>query len=305
MKPRLEKRSHFFFDAIDPSAYPTRGNTRREGLRALFADHSEEEQARLLEAAGVERLRRKAIRFQQRARAVGVDQALYSGLMRGLGYKQNADIAERLAQAIPCALLRSLSNGVVLHAYALLLGVAGLLPDQMDISGFPAWTSVRELWDRWWPHQARFLGRSLQSSEWRLDGCRPGNHPWRRLWAAATWCCTHSTFEHLLPLPAEPGRPSVRQALGYLQLPSPDQAEAVVGSLRAGTLFLNVAAPYWISIQDTAPDDNFWSHLPSEPLNSISKRAGDAMFGPDVHPRLYRGGLRRQGLLQFHEDFGL
>ena len=306
LKAQLDRRSHFFFDAIDPTAYPSRGDNHREGLRAFFADQPEEEQARLLEAAGVERLRRKALRFLHKARTVGNEQALYSGLLRGLGYKHNADVAERLATAIPIDLLRSLSQRNVKTAYAILLGVSGLIPDEPGNSHLPQGASARECWDLWWPHQARFLGRALQSNEWRMDGCRPGNHPLRRLWAAAKWACASNNLEAMLTLPAQPPTAkTIRKTLTALILPDPDRGEAFVGPARAGALFLNTVAPYWISTFDAAPDDDFWTHLPSEPLNSVSKRAGNAMFGPDIHPRLYRGGLRRQGLLQFHEDFGL
>jgi len=302
----LDRRSHFFFDAIDPSSYPARGSGSRQGLHALFADHPEEEQRRLLEAAGVERLRRKALRFQHQARAVGTDQALYAGLLRGLGYKQNADVAERLAGALPVTRLRALSERREQAAYALLLGVAGLLPDDPGIRGFPSWCSVRELWDIWWPQQARFLGRAISGSEWRLDGCRPGNHPWRRLWAAAVWACRFADCESVMfPTGRKGTQPLPRQTVKNLTVPAPDGGEAVVGPSRAGTLFLNTAAPFWISTRDTPPEDDFWQSLPSEPMNSVTRRAGLAMFGPDSHPRLYRGGLRRQGLYQFHEDFGL
>lgn len=306
LKPLLERRSHFFFDAIDPQAYPGRGRQGRNGLQAFFAGRPEEQQALLLEAAGVERLRRKALRFQQLARTVGIDQALYTGLLRGLGYKHNADVAERLAGALPADRLRILSRGCVTTAYALLLGVSGLLPDDPGRTGFPSWCSIRSLWDVWWPQQARFLGRVLSAEDWRLDGCRPGNHPWRRLWAAASWVCAGSTLEaRLYPPEGVPSATQMRRVREALCLSAPDGTEAVVGPARAGALFLNVAAPYWISLCDTAPDDAFWQHLPSEPMNAVTKRTGRAMFGPDIHPRLYRGGLRRQGLLQFHEDFQL
>ena len=45
--------------------------------------------------------------------------------------------------------------------------------------------------------------------------------------------------------------------------------------------------------------------LPPESGNAVTRRAAHALFGPDHHPRLWRGTLRKQGLLQFHEDFGL
>lgn len=304
LKPHLMRRSHFFFDAIDPSAYPARGESGRNGLRAFFADRSEEEQAGILEAAGMERLRRKAIQFQHTARSVGVDQALWRGFLRGLGYKHNAEVATRLASALPVSILRSLSDGETAQAYALILGVAGLLPEDPHTRGFPDWITIRELWDRWWPHQARFLGRALTGEEWRLDGCRPGNHPWRRLWAAAGWVCEAPALEDLVVPPVQMDKGGgMARVLKRLQCPAHGNGPALVGPQRAGALVLNTVVPYWISIQDTAPEEGFWRHLPSEPMNAITRRTARTLFGPDAHPRISRGGLRRQGLYQFHEDF--
>jgi len=78
-----------------------------------------------------------------------------------------------------------------------------------------------------------------------------------------------------------------------------------VGRMRAGALFLNAVLPWRLATHAVQPTPELWSGLPEEELNSKARDAAAFLFGPNQHPRLFRGGLRKQGLLQFYEDFGL
>jgi hypothetical protein len=307
LKPLLDHRSHFFFDSIDLHAYPWQQTGARSGLRALFRDLSEDDKARMLEAAGQERLRRKSLRMAKVIQSVGTDQALYTALLRGLGYKQNADTSERLAGCLPLSHLTSLAGNDPQTTFALLLGCAGLLPLEADSPGLPPWLPVRDLWDRWWTHQTRFQGKALPATHWRLDHCRPGNHPHRRLRAAAQWICDgKGTFQPFQPPPGQSEREWIKICMRRLQVREPCTRPAhLVGPLRAGALFLNALLPWRICTAPGPPKDDIWRHLPNEAMNSKNRRVALTLFGPDQHPRLYKGGLRKQGLLQFHEDFGL
>jgi len=309
LRSLLDQRSHFFFDAIDLKAYPWQKEASRSGLRAYFLSKTEAECARMLEAAGCERLRRKSLRMSRVVQAVGEEQALYTALLRGLGYKNNAAVCEQLARALPIDLLKSLAGNNETVTYALLLGVAGLLPSDTDEATFPPWMNVRELWDAWWPYQDRFLEKSLRSEEWQRDHCRPGNHPFLRLRAMAHWVVAlPSLTTGFVPTPEDPERSWITSSMEKLQVSPPASSldsEHLIGPIRAGTLFLNALVPWRMCISKIQPDETLWNHLPDEAFNSRTKRVAQALFGPDQHPRLYKGGLRKQGLLQFQEDFQL
>lgn len=307
LKPRLDQRSHFFFDSIDLHAYPWQQQGERSGLRALFRDKSEDGKALMLEAAGQERLRRKSLRMAKVIQSVGPEQALYTALLRGLGYKRNADVSERLAGCLPLARLTGLAGTDPRTAYALMLGCAGLLPLETDPSD--SRLSARDLWDRWWPHQLRFHDKALYAEHWRLDQCRPGNHPRRRLRAATHWVCQAGEPLHGFQLrPGQTESDWIRACMRHLQVEEPDSGPRpahLIGPMRAGALFLNALVPWRVCTGGTPPDADLWSHLPDETMNAKTRRVAHVLFGPDQHPRLYKGGLRKQGLLQFHEDFGL
>ncbi|MDF3131124.1 DUF2851 family protein [Kiritimatiellaeota bacterium B1221] len=309
MRGQLEKRSHFFFDQIDVRAYPWQKEGATSGLRGYFAGKSEEECGAMLEAAGQERLRRKSLRMARVVQAVGEEQALYMALLRGLGYKNNAEVSEGLARGIPYSLLKSLAGNDPEKSYALLLGVAGLLPADADAPGLPRWMNLRRLWDLWWPHQHTFLDKSLSPEAWRLDHCRTGNHPVRRLRAAATWVAQAEGLSMLFSVKSDqPEKMWIRDCLKKLRVASPEATvdpTQLVGPVRAGTLFLNAILPWRICSGKILPEEELWSQLPDEAFNSKSRHAANMLFGPDQHPRLYRGGLRKQGLLQFYEDFQL
>ncbi|MGA0333354.1 MAG: DUF2851 family protein, partial [Kiritimatiellia bacterium] len=309
LRTALDRRSHFFFDGIDVHAYPWQKEGGRSGLRAHFEGKTEAECGRMLEAAGQERIRRKSLRMAAAVQSVGEEQALYISLLRGLGYKNNAEISERLARVLPVSRLRNLCGGEVERAYAFLLGAAGLLPPDAEEPGLPPWMQVRRLWDLWWPYRHEFSDRMLTLDLWRLDHCRPGNHPCRRLRAAAEWVSAPDALSAIfLPRKLEPEKDWVKRCLQRLEVHSPAprlEAEHLVGKVRAGTLFLNAVLPWRICVSPEIAGPELWTRLPDEAFNSKIRHTAARLFGPDQHPRLYRGGLRKQGLLQFHEDFQL
>lgn len=307
LKSVLAQRSHFFFDQIDVRAYPHQKSGDSSALQAFFQEKSDEERARLLEAAGQERIRRKALRMARVIRAVGEEQALYLALLRGLGYKHNAEVSETLGRALPFSKLKRLAGGSEEKIFACLAGLAGLLPTDPEEAGLPVWLDVRRLWDIWWPHQLAFSGKALPRDQWRLDHCRPGNHPLRRLRAAACWVAEgDSLAEAFSPAGGEAEKDWVRRCMKRLQVSSPcpeQEPDQLVGRVRAGTLLLNALLPWRICTGKTVPGEKLWKSLPDEAFNSKIRKTGDALFGVDQHPRIYRGGLRKQGLLQFYEDF--
>src|SRR4029077_4294606 len=138
----------------------------------------------LLQQAAHVRLQSKAAQFQARARQAGWEQALWEGLFRALGYKHNVWPMQRLAE------LRSRwGNGSTdaFNLQARLLGISGLLPNELTRSQANSDNYLRRVWDQWWREREEFADCALPRSLWRFSGQRPANHPQRRLALVAHW----------------------------------------------------------------------------------------------------------------------
>jgi hypothetical protein len=138
----------------------------------------------LLSQAGLFRFHERASQLRARAREAGWEQTLWEGLFRALGYKQNTWPMLRLAELRPQWHKRDCAEPALT---ARLLGIAGLLPN--DVTGQRAGRSMylRELWDHWWRERDEFADCLVPANLWRFGGLRPANHPQRRLALAANW----------------------------------------------------------------------------------------------------------------------
>lgn len=306
LKASLDQRSHFFFESVDIHSYPWDQEAAQSGIREWLQHQSEETCTQLLEAAGHERLRRKTQKMLSLIQSVGSEQALYQVLMRGLGYDRNADATEKLARTLPLSRLRHYTDSDPLHMYAALLGSAGLLPNDEPGKAYPDWFSLRSLWDVWWRIREGIGETYTSENAWKFVQCRPGNHPARRLWAISQWYSTQQNpAEFWSPGSEESTRKWIQRISHTLQVLDPDQATQVIGPGRASALLFNAVLPWRLACFQAPPETDWWKFLPAEPMNTKSKRAFHAFFGRDAHPRICRGSLRRQGLLQLAEDYGV
>jgi hypothetical protein len=148
----------------------------------------------LLNQAAFVRFQSKAKQFQARAREAGWDQALWEGLFRALGYKHNIWPMQRLAE-LRSMLLQEAAGG--LHIQARLLGVGGLLPDELSNVHRSSGVYVRQLWDHWWRERNTWFDHALPKSLWRFSALRPANHPQRRLALASHWLAKKSLSNDL------------------------------------------------------------------------------------------------------------
>jgi len=139
---------------------------------------NEEKLAGLLRDAAHVRLETKAAQLRARARQAGWEQSLWEGLFRALGYKHNVwpmqSLAETRSRWQPGA-------DTVLTLQTRLLGVGGLLPDELTRAQKSSDTWLRRAWDGWWRERDAFLDCLLPHSIWKFHGLRPANHPQRRL----------------------------------------------------------------------------------------------------------------------------
>lgn len=242
-------------------------------------------------------------RFRQRAAlctpliaTLGPDEALYRGLMEGMGYGANRTPMRLLAQAVPHRMLRRIALPYTPEERpkvlgAVLLGCGGLLP------------SEGPLCDVW---QATGVGAMLTPAAWSIVGVRPSNRPQRRLWGMAL----------LLARWWEVGlAQGLRQATlesphaleNALVVASPSAKTALIGRQRAREVAVSVVLPcLWawaIQRGDTVlrrASWACWKAFPQPEENAIS-RAMRALL-PTPLPATAR---LQQGLLAWAHRLGM
>lgn len=147
----------------------------------------------LLEAAGEERFRQKAMRFEAGILASAREeagQALFRGMMRALGYSKNTGPFQELAGRASLDFIES-GDGLV-RKQALLLGTAGLLPSQRRL-GSPVEEEALYLEDIW--RSAQRTPVPMHENDWHFSHTYPNNSPVRRIVAQSYLLeryCTHS-----------------------------------------------------------------------------------------------------------------
>jgi hypothetical protein len=165
----------------------------------------------LLRAAATIRFQNKADAMLARARHCGWEQALWENAFRALGYKHNiwpmqhlAEQKSRLLSGLEFKLqlaspsgrlkpeLQQLRRENLLALQARLLGVSGLLPDDLTRAQKSSDTYLRRAWDFWWRDRDAFADCTLPRAVWKFHGLRPANHPQRRLALAAHWLADES-----------------------------------------------------------------------------------------------------------------
>jgi hypothetical protein len=323
LRPALDALPDFSFDNIDLLAYPVAARATPPPCQAAMARLTPAQRGAMLDAAGETRLRRRAEVLQSAMLDRGPAQVIYEEIMAALGYRPNKAPFRRLAQLLPLDRLREKSAGDPVRAYALLMGCASLLPDPTRRTAWEDDTKafVRRCWDAWWPLSDEFLARRLARGDWVMAGIRPANRPERRLMAAALlFAPAPSLPERLAAMAQNPHGVSGEQLLALFDLPDVpywanrlsfaaapvEQPVALVGRSRAQAMLVNLILPAFAAMGAPAQAwQALLDDLPAEETNELIKQTALRLFGQDHTPRLYRSGLRRQGLIQIHHDYCL
>jgi hypothetical protein len=277
----------------------------------------------LLRQAAFIRFQAKAEQFQARARQAGWEQALWEGLFRALGYKQNVWPMQRLAE-LRGRLCPAGSRIELLMLQARLLGVGALLPDQIAGHSTTA-TYVRGLWDLWWRERASLCDCVLPRSIWRFNNLRPANHPQRRLalaahWLAAEripalaekWCARAlketELVESLFEILHAPGDEFWSRHWTLRSRRTPTQ-QPLLGRTRVTDLAVNVVLPWlWIRAVEGRNEvlrkemERRYYTWPSGEDNAVLRLARKRLLG-EWWKRPLRGAAMQQGLLQVVRDF--
>lgn len=277
----------------------------------------------LLQQAAQVRLRGKAAWFSARAKQAGWEQALWEGLFRALGYKQNVWPMQRLAELRPQ--LFAGKNPDALTLQSRLLGVAGLLPTEPTRAQASADDYLRRVWDSWWREREEFGDVVLPRAAWKFNGLRPANHPQRRLALAAHWLaagdlpvklerwCLAEISERLL----------AESLLEILQVERDDfwswhwtmrsaqlaKPQPLLGATRVTDLAVNVVLPWLWSRASEGGNAKLRQEIerryfawPAAEDNAVLKLARQRLLGL-AGRKLFNTSVAQQGLLQIGRDF--
>jgi hypothetical protein len=276
----------------------------------------------LLHQAADTRWRIKAGQFQARARQVGWEQSLWEGLFRALGYRQNVWPMQALAELRPLWKREPVTS---LSIQARLMGVSGLLPDQLTRTRTSADSYLRQVWDHWWRERDEWSAAVLPRELWRFGGMRPANHPQRRLALAAHW----TVAADLLPRLEKwfttefPDARLAESLWQILQVGQDDfwswhwtfrsarlaRPQPLLGAARVTDLAVNVILPwFWVRAVEgknealqRAAEHRFF-HWPAAEDNSLLRLARRRLLG-GARPRVLPDAAAQQGLLQITRDF--
>ena len=322
LQEALQSNPRFSFNSIDTAAYPHAvPSAVVPPCAEAVAAFSVPARLALLEAAAQERLRLKALRMRHAFVSKGPGQVLYEEMFSALGYKHNRHALRLLASYVPLNALQRAAGADPLRAYALLLGVAGLLPSRPAGGRHDAETRkfIRLLWDHWWKLQGQWQDPARDMPEWTLSGVRPQNHPHRRIAAGAALFQTGARIhERIMAInPHEPAAwySYVRALLGdsarlaywshRLSFRRPPQPKpvALLGGRRIAAIMANVLIPF-VAAHDVDVTPLLPRMMP-ESDNTLLRHMSTRLFGRDHNPALYRQGMHQQGLIQIYHDFCL
>jgi hypothetical protein len=287
-------------------------------LRELSASQLTE----LLHAAAKVRFENKANAILARAKNSGWEQVLWENLFRALGYKNNIWPMLNLAETKP---RWSRGANSTFEIQARLLGVSGLLPDDLTRAQKSSDTFLRRAWDFWWRDRDEFETCILPRECWRFHGLRPANHPQRRLALASHWLASQNLVAKIEGWCAAeiPDKKLLESIHEIFQVERDDfwswhwtfksarmaKPQPLLGAARVTDLAVNVVLPWlWIRAQEggnekiLAEVERRFFAWPAAEDNSVLKLARQRLLGT-ANPRVLKNAATQQGLMQIVRDF--
>ena len=269
----------------------------------------------MLESAAQYRLERKSLRLHRCVAAHGREQAIYQALAQTLGYRNNQQSFNVLAQRLPVQRLQKMASD---ESEALLFGVSGFLESVRYEDTLPETrVYLRGLWSAWWKQRdaaQRWL-QPPQALSWKLAAIRPGNHPQRRLGALVAMLKQWPRISGPLMDAGRWSQEGWREALlslthefwsTHYTLLAEGAAKplALIGESRVQEMLANVAYPLLMPERT-----RLWAEyleLPALLDNQKVRRAVQRLFGESTVGAAFQKKLHHhQGLLQVYEDFCL
>ena len=289
---------------------------------APLQELSSSQLAELLSAAAKVRFQNKAAAILARAKNSGWEQVLWENLFRALGYKHNGWPMQNLAET------KSLWSRGADSAFAIqarLLGVSGLLPDDLTRAQKSSDTFLRRAWDCWWRDRDEFETCILPREVWKFHGLRPVNHPQRRLALASHWLASENLASKIEGWCAAeiPDKKLLESLHEIFQIGRDDfwswhwtfksarmtKPQPLLGEARVTDLAVNVVLPWlWIRAREGGNkkfpgkvERRFFAWPVAED-NSVLKLARQRLLGTS-NARILKGAAQQQGLMQIDRDF--
>jgi hypothetical protein len=285
-------------------------------------DFAEPQLTELLHAAAKVRFQNKAGAILARARGAGWEQALWEHLFRALGYKSNVWPMQNLAES---RLRWSPGASSSLDLQARLLGVGGLLPDDLTRAQESTDSFLRRAWDVWWRDRDGLADCLLPRAVWKFHGLRPANHPQRRLALAAHWLASESLADRIgawcvADLPERRWLGSLHAVFQVerdefwswhwtFRSPRLSKPQPLLGEARVTDLAVNVVLPWlWVRAREggnekvQAEVERRYLGWPAAEDNAVLKLARQRLLGT-VNARALKSAARQQGLIQIIRDF--
>ena len=276
----------------------------------------------LLQQAARVRFENKAAQILARAKNSGWEQTLWENLFRALGYKHNVWPMQNLAES---KLRWSRGANSAFEFQARLLGVSGLLPDQLTRAQKAADNYLRRVWDFWWRERDGFADCILPRAAWKFHGLRPANHPQRRLALASHWLTDKEFISKIESWSAaEISDKKLLASLHEILQVERDEfwswhwtfksaamkkPQPLLGEARVTDLAVNVILPWlWIRTSEGKNEklrreiERRFFAWPAAEDNSVLKLARQRLFGSS-NARLLKTAAAQQGLMQIVRDF--
>jgi hypothetical protein len=278
--------------------------------------------AELLNQAAQVRFENKAAAILARAKNAGWEQALWENLFRALGYKHNVWPMQNLAET-KSRWSRGANSAFELQTR--LLGVSGLLPDELTRAQKSSDTYLRRVWDFWWRERDGFENFILPRAVWKFHGLRPANHPQRRLALASHWLADKNFIskieswsaakisdkklsESLLEI-LQVGRDEFWSWHWTFKSARMKKPQPLLGDARVTDLAVNVILPWlWIRAKEGGNEriqdemERRFFAWPAAEDNSVLKLARQRLLGIS-NVKIFRTAAAQQGLMQIVRDF--
>jgi hypothetical protein len=281
----------------------------------------------LLRQAARVRFENKANAICARAKNSGWEQTLWENLFRALGYKHNVwpmqNLAEQRNRLLSAPLRLGGENMIELQAR--LLGVSGLLPDELTRAQKSSDTYLRRAWDFWWRERDGFENCILPRAVWKFHGLRPANHPQRRLALASHWLADKNFISKIekWSVAEITGKKLLESLLEIFQIEHDEfwswhwtfksarmkKPQPLLGDARVTDLAVNVILPWlWTRAKEGGNEkirrevERRFFAWPAAEDNSVLKLARQRLLGVGKS-RVLNSAATQQGLMQIVRDF--